>query len=114
MVLFPDFLPVCHPLKKNDEPWLSEADHRTGWNKEFKNGTHRGLLYGIVCAIIRNKSNHWPSQRVCQRTCGIFVLGRTDITALTLTASTVERKNRRAGICWFVPRSMQGFFSQRF
>ena len=37
-----------HPLDDIDEPWASEADHRTGWNKEFKSGTYRGMLYGIV------------------------------------------------------------------
>ena len=31
-----------------DEPWTTEADHRTGWNKSFKSGTYRGILYGIV------------------------------------------------------------------
>ena len=31
-----------------DEPWLSEADYRPGWNKECMSGTYRGLLHGIV------------------------------------------------------------------
>ena len=35
-------------MDDNDEPWLSETDHRTGWNKEFKSGTYIGMLYGIV------------------------------------------------------------------
>ena len=35
-------------MDDNDEPWETEADHRTGWNKEFKSGTYRGMLYGIV------------------------------------------------------------------
>ena len=37
-----------HAMDDNDEPWLSETDHKTGWNKEFKSGTYRGMLYGIV------------------------------------------------------------------
>ena len=37
-----------YALDDNDEPWLSEADHRTDWNNEFKSGTHREMLYGIV------------------------------------------------------------------
>ena len=32
----------------NHEPWLSETDHRTGWNNTFKSGAYRGMLYGIV------------------------------------------------------------------
>ena len=32
----------------NDEPWATEADHRTGWNETFKSGTCRGMLCGIV------------------------------------------------------------------
>ena len=37
-----------HAMDDNDEPWLSETDHKTGWNKEFKSGTYCGMLYGIV------------------------------------------------------------------
>ena len=35
-------------MDDNDEQWATEADHRTGWNKTFKSGTYRGMLYGIV------------------------------------------------------------------
>ena len=35
-------------MDDNDEPWLSETDHRTDWNNEFKSGTRREMLYGIV------------------------------------------------------------------
>ena len=35
-------------MDDDGEPWLSETDHRTGWDKEFKSGTYRGMLYGIV------------------------------------------------------------------
>ena len=34
-------------MDDNDEPWLSETDHRTDWNKDFKSGTYLGMLYGI-------------------------------------------------------------------
>ena len=37
-----------HAMDDNDEPWLSETDHRTGRNKDFKSGTYRGMLYGFV------------------------------------------------------------------
>ena len=36
------------PMDDSDEPWANETDHRTGRNKEFKSGTYRGMLYGIV------------------------------------------------------------------
>ena len=35
-------------MNDNDEPWATEADHRTGWNKTIKSGTYRGMMYGIV------------------------------------------------------------------
>ena len=35
-------------MDDNDEIWATEANHRTGWNKTFKSGTYRGMLYGIV------------------------------------------------------------------
>ena len=38
-------------MDDNDEPRLSETDHRTGWNKEFRSGTHRGMLYGIALRV---------------------------------------------------------------
>ena len=37
-----------HAMDDNDEPWLRETDHRTGWNKEFNSRTYCGMLYGIV------------------------------------------------------------------
>ena len=37
-----------HAVDDNDEPWLSDTDFRTGWNKEFKSGTYRGMLYRTV------------------------------------------------------------------
>ena len=37
-----------HAMDDNDEPSLSETDHRTGWNKEFESGAYRGMLYRIV------------------------------------------------------------------
>ena len=37
-----------HAMDGNDEPLASKTEHRTGWNKEFKSGTYRGMLHGIV------------------------------------------------------------------
>ena len=44
-----------HAMDDDDEAWSSETDHNSGWNKESKGGAYRGMLYGIVCAITRNK-----------------------------------------------------------
>ena len=44
-------------MDDNDEPWLSETDHRTGWNKEFKSGTYSSMLCGFV-------SRDYPTQVV--------------------------------------------------
>ena len=113
MVLFPDFLPVLSPPKKNDEPWLSEADHRRGWNKEFKNKTSRGMLYRTFLRDYPKQVKSLAKPKSVPANMREFLsLGHRDMAALTLTASTVERTNRRAGICWSAPRSMQGFFSQ--
>ena len=73
-----------HAMDDNDEPWLSETDHRTGWNKDFKSGTYRGMLYGIVLRDYpKQVVSQAPRQRVCQRTCVNFSLGHKDTTALT-------------------------------
>ena len=37
-----------HAMDDDDEPWLSETDQETGWNKGFKSGTYRGMLCWIV------------------------------------------------------------------
>ena len=35
-------------MDDNNEPWATEADHRTVWNNAFRSGTSRGMLYEIV------------------------------------------------------------------
>ena len=55
-----------HAMDGNGEPWLSETDHRTGWNKKFESGTYRGILHGIVLrdypkqvvSLAKAKSSH--------------------------------------------------------
>ena len=59
-------------MDDNDEMWATEADHRTGWNKTFKGGTYRGMLYGIVlrdypqkgCITDQSKERHHKHARV--------------------------------------------------
>ena len=57
----------AHAMDDNDEPWLSETDHKSGWNTKFKSVTYRGMLYGIVL-------RRWSRQRACQQTCVNFSL----------------------------------------
>ena len=79
----------CHAMDDNDEPWLSKTDHRTCWNKEFKSGTYRGMLYGIV---LRDYPKHVVLfRRVCRQTCVNFSLGHRNYR-IDVTASIVERK----------------------
>ena len=35
-------------MNNNDELWLIETNYKSGWNTRFKNGTYRGMQYGIV------------------------------------------------------------------
>ena len=71
-----------HVMDDNDEPWATEVDHRTGWNKTFKSGTYRGML-DLFCATIRNKLYHWTKQRASPQTCVSFSPWHTDVIAST-------------------------------
>ena len=64
----------AHAMDDNDEPWLSETDHKSCWNTKFKSGTYPGMLCGIVCESTRNKLCRWSRQRACQQTCVNFSL----------------------------------------
>ena len=72
-----------HAMDDNDEPWLSETDQRTGWNKEFKSGTYRGMLYGIVLRDYPKQVETLAKAKICWQTCVNFSLGHKDTTALT-------------------------------
>ena len=85
-----------------DEPWTTEADHRTDWNKSFKSGTYRGMLYGIV---LRDS----PKQVVSLTKAKSVPTNMREILPwaqrhyrIDVTASTVERKTGgpvSAGAC---------------
>ena len=81
-----------HAMDDNDEPWASETDHRTGWNQEFKSGTYRGILYGIVL-------RDYPKQVVSLAKAKSVLANMREFLSLAqrhyridVTASTVERK----------------------
>ena len=97
-------------MDDNDEPWATEADHRTGWNKTFKIGTYRGMLCGIVLrdypkqvvSLIKSKErlhNHARVSLLAQRNY------RTDVTA-----STVERKTGGLASAGAGPGGCKEFF----
>ena len=85
-----------HVMDDNDESWLSETDHRTDWNNEFKSGTHREMLYGIVLwdnqkqvvSLVKTKSVSANIREFFSWTHSHY---RNDVTA-----STVERKYRES------------------
>ena len=81
-----------HAMDDNDETWATEADHRTGWNKTFKNGTYRGMLHGIVLrdypkqVVSLAKTNSVPTN-MCE-----FLSWEQRHYRIDVTASSVERK----------------------
>ena len=51
-------------MDDNDEPWATETDHRTGWNKTFKRAERIVVCcMESSCATLRNRLYHWPKQR---------------------------------------------------
>ena len=86
----------------NGEPWATEADHRTGWDRKFKSGTYRGMLYGIVL-------RDYPKQVVSLAKAKSVPTNVRELLSwaqrhhrIDVTASTVERKTgglASAGVC---------------
>ena len=71
-------------MDDNDEPCLSETDYRTGWNKEFKSGTYRGMLYGLVLRDYPKQVVSLAKAKSVPANMREFLsLGHKDITALT-------------------------------
>ena len=89
-------------MDDSDEPWTTEADHRTGWNQTFKSGTNRGILYGIVL-------RDFPKQVVSLTKAKSLSTNMREFLSWTqrhyrndVTASTVERKTgglASTGVC---------------
>ena len=71
-------------MDDNDEPCATEADHRAGWNKTFKIGTYRGMLYGIVLRdYLKQVVPLTRAKRASPQTCVSFSLVHKDITVST-------------------------------
>ena len=66
-------------MHDNDEPWATEADHRTSWNKYVQ---ERDVSRHVVWNCFARISE--PRQRVSLQTCVNFSLGHKDIIASML------------------------------
>ena len=65
-------------MHDNDDPWATEADHRTGWNQNVQ---ERDVSRHVVWNCFARISE--PRQRVSLKTCVNFSLGHKDIIAST-------------------------------
>ena len=81
-----------HAMDDNDEPWLSETDHRTGWNKDFKSGTYRGMLYGIVLRDYPKQVESQVKAQSVPANMREFLSWAQRYYHVDVTATTVERK----------------------
>ena len=76
----------------NDEIWATEADHRTGWNKAFKSGTYRGMLYGIVLRDYLKQVASLTKAKGVSTNMREFLCWAQRHYRIEVTASTVESK----------------------
>ena len=91
-----------HVVNDNDEPWVTEADHRTGWNKTFKSGTYRGMLFGIVLSDYPKQVVSLTKAKSVPTHMREFLSWAQRHYRIDVTASTVERKTSgpaSAGTC---------------
>ena len=81
---------------------MIEADHRTGWNKEFKSGTYRGMLYGIVLRDYPKQVISLAKAKSVSANMREFVSWAQRHYRIAVTARTLERKTGElasAGLC---------------
>ena len=101
-------------MNDNDEPWAIEADHRTAWNKTFKSGTYRGMLYGIVLRDFPKQVLTLTKAKSVPTNMREFLSWAQRHYRIDVTASTVESKT---SVCWHllvrVPRWMQRVVSRK-
>ena len=89
-------------MNDNDEPWATEADHRTGWNKTFKRETHRGMLYGVVLRDYPKQIVSLTKAKNVPKNMREFLSWAQRHDRIDVTASTEERKTgglASAGTC---------------
>ena len=81
-----------HAMDDKGEPWLSETDHKTGWNKEFKSGTYRGMLHGLVLRDYPKQVVSLAEAKSVPTNMCEFLSWAQRHYRIDVTASTVERK----------------------
>ena len=89
-------------MNDNDEPWATEADHRTGWNKTFKCGTYCGMLYGLVLRDYPKQVVSLAKAKSVPTNVHAFLCWAQRHYRIDVTASTMERKTggpASAGAC---------------
>ena len=86
----------------NDEIWAIEADHRTGWDKTFKSGTSRGLLYARVLRACPKQVVSMAKAKSVPTDMREFLCWAQRHYRIDVTASTEERNTgglASAGTC---------------
>ena len=89
-------------MDDNDEPWSTEADHRRDWNKTFKSGTYRGMLYRIVLRGYPKQVVSLAKAKSVPTNMREFLSWAHRRYRIDVTAPTVERKTGTlapAGAC---------------
>ena len=89
-------------MDDNDELWTIQADHRTGWNKTFKSGTYRGILYGAIFLDYPKQVVSLTKAKSVPMNMREFFSWAQRHHRIDATTSTVERKTggmASAGTC---------------
>ena len=73
-----------------DKSWTTEVDHGTDWNKTFKSGTYRDMLYGIV---LHNSPQQFASQVKAKSVPQVYVSFFLDLN------DTIARQDKWTRIC---------------
>ena len=93
-------------MDDNDAIWAIEADHRTRWNKTFKSGPYRGMLYGAILrdcpkqVVSLTKAKSFPTNM------REFLSWAQDTLSHGRNSSHCRTRNRRDGIYWYASRRM--------
>ena len=104
-----------HAMDDKNEPWLSETDHRTGWNKEFNQEWNVPWYAVWNCSARLSETSCITRQdeECADKHAWLCLLG-TKTLPHWRNRFHCSAQNRWADIFWSVPRWMQRFFSQRF
>ena len=87
----------------NDEIWAIEADHRTRWNKTFKSGTYRGMLYGVILRDYPKQVVSLTKAKSVPANMREFLSWTQRHYRIDVAASTVERTTGGMASSWTCP-----------